>query len=963
MIRLRRTIYIGVGGTGTSVLRQLKASYTLGGKKNVPPMIGFLAVDSNKTDLDALKDFDVNEKFHLTSGAANASLIYTNSPEEYNWIPQVNVQYLSCIDHYGANQIRSNGRFLFETSEVSAANPGAFSNMLRSIKERITSAHDNDGVYVDAQNADIDIYLIFSICGGTGSGAFLPLAYRIKSTLGSNNLIGYGFSHSFFNSVGVRENIKPNAYAALLELDFCMQAERPEYQIIKFPNKEKIKTSPFDSFMYVDTNTYTKNNGVHSLTRLLKEVKDTVVNALLLSSGTVGAENKSILSNLNAVMRGASGNIPCTKGGHKKAWVSSIGTSELICEQNADHNKLANQIASDQLDVLKKGPSAFDYAKWARTLYNDVLHINEGGNKEDGDNDELINAILNPTECYALHPEDVSVTDSGDYDTTDLDKVKSDKLKLMDVNRNGRKNECATELRQYIISSLFPATSVSHTSRGVDNVRTSLNVFSNKIKDFKVQLSSEIDDLRSKIKDKDNTIDTAKAEIQRIGGFLAFNADAQRAQKKNEIAIHVKDKAVLELEIFRREKALEVYSDVLALTDKYISNLTTLSDKINVAISEISAQNAENDSAPEPTERESIFIDLTSYAKSLASELDGTNYTISNWQKFYSEVLNHMSIEELSEVTSWGEYFKSYIEKQIPSQTSPIILRALVKRLEKENRLRTSGEYDEARSYINKVVDMARPLMDIDNYGNLKAVKTNLIRFVSLPVTSDTSLLEQVKAAFRTNLGNDVEFISHANENRIIVFQQMGVFSPYYIKGIAEIGTQTESCEYKFKQLLTSGYSAFIDKEFIKVIHKNGHSLDQQIGSNTDEDMARWVKTILLGILSRGGISNDYRIESEDGEPDLVDNKFWKSFGNSRRKAFSAFCAATQDFKKEVDGEIRNRLNNPAFSETYDKVRTAGKNILSEYSKIRLIEPTSEEFALAENQSQLLEEINCIRSL
>lgn len=962
MIRLRRTIYIGVGGTGTGVLRQLKSSYTQGGKRKVPPMIGFLAVDSNKTDLDALKDFDVNEKFHLASGAANATMIYDTSKDKYRWLPEVNSQYLSCIDHYGANQIRSNGRFLFETSEVTAANPGAFSSMLRSIKDRITSAHDSDGVYVDAQNADIDVYLIFSICGGTGSGAFLPLAYRIKSTLGSCNLIGYGFSHSFFSSVGVRENIKPNAYAALLELDYCMQAERPEYQIINFPNNEKIKKIPFDSFMYVDTNTYTRNNGVHSLTRLLKEVKDTVVNALLLSAGTVGAENKSILSNLNALMRGAAGNIPCTQGGHKRAWVSSVGTSELVCELDADRSKLANKIAKDQMDILKKGPSAFDYAKWAKTLYNDILHINEGGDKEDGDNDDLINAMLNPTECYELHPSDVSVTDSGDYDTTELDKVKSSKLNLMDVNKNSKKNECASDLRQYIISSLFPVTSVSHTSYGVDNVRTALDVFTNKIKDFKSQLSTEIDDLKSSLREKDKNIEAAKEDIQRIGTFT-INADAKRSQKKSEIAILVKDKAVIDLEISRREKALEVYSDVLALTGRYITNLAALSDKINSAIVKISAQNVDNDKSSEAVERESIFIDLTPYAKSLASESKGTNYSISDWHKFYSEALSHMSIEELSEMSSWDECFKTYIKKQIPTQTSPIILRALTKRLEEENELKATGEYDEARSYINKVVDMARPLMDIDNYGNLDAVRTNLIRFVSLPATDDTDLLKQVKTAFKTNLGNDVEFITHANENRIIVYQQMGVFSPYYIKGIAEIGTDTESCEYKFRQLASTVYTPFIDKEFIKVIQKNGHSLDQQIGSNSDEDMVRWVKAIMLGIISRGGNSNEYRVESEDGELDIVDDRFWKSFGNNRRQAYAAFCATSTDFKKEVDDEIRKRLGNPEYSEVFDRIRNAGKDVSREYTKIRLLDSTSEEFALTENQNQIREEVNCIRNL
>lgn len=963
MIKLRRTIYIGVGGTGTSVLRQLKASYTENGKRKVPPMIGFLAVDSNRTDLDNLKDFNVNEKFHLTSGASNAALIQANSPEDFRWIPEVNNQYLSCIDHYGANQIRSNGRFLFETSEVFAANPGAFSNVIRSIKDRITAAHDNDGIYVDAQNADIDVYLIFSICGGTGSGAFLPLAYKIKSTLGSCNLIGYGFSHSFFNSVGVRENIKPNAYAALLELDYCMQADRPDYQIINFPSKKTIKQTPFDSFMYVDTNTYTRNNKVHSLTRLLQEVKDTVVNALLLSAGTVGAENRSILSNLNALMTGAAGNIQCTNGGFKRAWVSSIGTAEFNCEKDADSHNLANKIAAKQLDVLKKGPSAFDYAKWAKTLYNDVLHINEGGDREDGDFDELINSILNPTDISTLHSDDVSVLDNGDYNPEELDECKIKLLRDMEVKTSHRKEECMSALRRYIISSLFPATSISHKSDGVDNVKTSLNVFVKKVKEFSTQLNKEIEKLDSEIKGIETSISQAQKSIKNISNYT-FKGDAKRAQKKNEIALHVKNIAEISLEIERRQKACEVYAEILATCEKYIGFLTTLSDNINKSLSELEAKNTDNDRSTTGHDAESIFIDLTPYARSLSNDLSTSDYQIDNWEDFYSSVLDSKSLEELSEISSWAENFVSYIENKLPSQTSPIILRALAKRLDQEESLRRKGEFDDARSYINRVVDMARPLMDIDNYGNLKAVRTNLIRFVSLPVTKDEALLDRIKDAFKTCLGDEIDFISHANDNRIIVFQQMGVFSPYYIKGIAEVGTQMESCEYKYRELLTSGYSPFIDVEFIKVIKKHGHALDQQIGSDNDEDMLRWVKAIILGIIERGGENNDYRIESEDGDYDLSDDRFWKNLGTTRKQAFQSFASGSADFKREVDKEIISRLENSQFNEVYNDIRNAVvRDRAPKYTAIRLVDSKSEEFQLPETKQQLKAEMECVRNL
>lgn len=963
MLKLRRTIYIGVGGTGTDVLRQLKASYTLKGKRRVPPMIGFLAVDSNRTDLDNLREFSMNEKFHLTSGAENAALIQASSPDNYKWIPESNNQYLSCIDHYGANQIRSNGRFLFENSEVYAANPGVFSKIIRDIKQQITAAHNNDGIYVDAQNADIDVYLIFSICGGTGSGAFLPLAYRIKNTLGSCNLIGYGFSHSFFNGVGVRENIKPNAYAALLELDYCMQAERPEYQIINFPGNSTINRLPFDSFMYVDTNTYTQNNREHSLTRQLQEVKDTVVNALLLSAGTVGSENRSILSNLNALMTGAAGNIPTSKGGYKRAWVSSIGTSEFICEEDADFHCLANIVAEKQMDVLKKGLSAFDYSLWAKKLYNDELHINEGGNREDGDYDELINSIINPINLSTLHHDDVTVLDNGEYNTSDLDEEKNKLLTAAQQNKERRIEECISSLRKYIISSLFPATSVSHTSDGVDNVRTSLNVFKNKIKEFASQLNREITSLNSEISGIKQSIDQSKTSISNLGAFT-LHGDARRAQIKESISYQVVDIANRTLEIARRQMACEVYNEILTVTDKYIDSLTMLSEKINHSLSELAAKNADKDKSVQVSSSESIFIDLTHYARKLSAEVQAVDYKINDWADFYSQILDHKSIEELAETTSWTNCFISYIEAQFPRQSSPIILRALDKRLEEEEALKLKGEFDDARSYINRIVNMARPLMDIDNYGNLRAVRTNLIRFVSLPATKDEELVERIKAAFTSYIGSEVDFISHANDNRIIVFQQMGVFSPYYIKGIAEIGTHEESCEWSYKQLLATSYSPFIDTEFIRVIKKNGHSLDQQIGTDSDKEMLRWVKALVLRIVERGGVSNEYRVESESGEPDLATNRLWKSLGKTRKQAYSAFVSSGVDFKKEVDKEISLRIKDKKYGSTWEQLLQASpKDKLNILATVRLINPQSDEFQMPETQQLLREEFECIRNL
>lgn len=971
-MKLRRTIYIGLGGTGIEVISQLKALFTKNGKEKVPSMIGFLAIDTNQNDLKKLREFEPNEKFHLHSDSNDAYSIYTYKPANYEWIPEENIPYLRSINHNGANQVRSNGRFLYETSEVNAANPGRLTAMINNIVSRITNLDNENKRYVDAKNSDIDICLVFSIAGGTGSGTFLPIAYLLKGINKRFNLVGYGFADSFFSNIGVKRNIKANAYAALLELDFCMQAERKEYKIIKFPSRENLLDRvPFNNFMYIDTNTYTMNADLHQVTRSKEEAVDTVVNALYLSATTVGADNQGVLNNLNGMMQGPTSNIEVRNGGTKKAWVSSVGTAEFKCEPSADKNKLAFDVADQELTLFKKGTN-IDVAKWASKLYNDILHINEGGNPAEGDHDELIDSILNPSDLTALNPNAVIVHGSGQYNSSQLDTIKATRLTSMANNYASKIDSCKNQIRDYILDSLFPKVSGGITC-GLENVKAALSVFEEKISSFKVQMLREQDECQQKIVNCQNNIVQLKNDLQHIGQF-AFNGAAQRAQIQQDIALQVSEIAVEELQKKRRDYACMVYDSLISRSEEYYSAITAIINQVDKAITRINAKRVDNVQASSvKKDNDSISIYLDDYASQLYNDVETSQFKIVDWHEFYSQVLGNRSLTELSEVTTWDDLFTNRVKGLLPKSTVPIIMRALAARIEKEKLNKQDKSWDDSMSFINRLVDMARPLMDIDNYGALKDGRTEFVKFVAIP-EFDKSDIEEVEKEnmelrklveneFKKVMGESVQFIEHNNdENSIIVFQQLGVVSPYFLKGVATIGANMLSCESQFRNL-HQGYSPFTDNEFVKAVNEKGHDLYQQIVNHyTNEDMERWIKAIILGIVERGGKDNAYRVESDKGE--LGDDyRFWKNFGANRHEAFLAFSSSSASFLREVDNRIAQELRDDDKAARFKSIMNAGKTIALEYSKCNLVDHSSNELDTPEVRKQEKDEIQVLRNM
>ena len=229
------SVLIGLGGTGIDAIRTIKKQlYT-----NVKPddldsavprysHIRFVGVDSDSwhyiqqeddaSDSQTRMHLDENEFFFI--GNPHLGAIFHNPNvlemrEELSWL---NWEELPCpMLPEGSGAVRQIGRFLMMDKSCSF-----MEHIERVIREAIQGLHD----------PQINIHIFTGMSGGTGSGCFLDVCYMVRYVL---DRIGNGVVSGYFylpevnlsvippSYVRVRHQILMNGYAAMQELDYCMQ--------------------------------------------------------------------------------------------------------------------------------------------------------------------------------------------------------------------------------------------------------------------------------------------------------------------------------------------------------------------------------------------------------------------------------------------------------------------------------------------------------------------------------------------------------------------------------------------------------------------------------------------------------------------------------------------------------------------------------------------------------------------
>ena len=249
------TVLVGVGGTGAEVLsrmrRLIEESY---GSLEKFPIVSFLWIDTDQgykvNDLQAAGSPLQDHEKHWANVSGNEVRNIMSDMGRFPWIeswfPQELERSINALEA-GASQIRAYGRFAFFYNYTKVRD--RFNEACSRVKGHESKMQEQYGIRVSS-NA-LNVFVVGSLSGGTGSGMIIDLAYCIRSWLrgqGSSSITAIVPMPTAFGGIKVGERVLANGYAALMELSYFSD-ERTEY-VAQFGkdlvNEVRDKRAPFD---------------------------------------------------------------------------------------------------------------------------------------------------------------------------------------------------------------------------------------------------------------------------------------------------------------------------------------------------------------------------------------------------------------------------------------------------------------------------------------------------------------------------------------------------------------------------------------------------------------------------------------------------------------------------------------------------------------------------------------------
>ncbi|HNX77257.1 MAG TPA: tubulin-like doman-containing protein [Candidatus Rifleibacterium sp.] len=260
-IALNPALIVGLGGTGKKSLinfketflnsPQIKKAYAISGKgaPALPDFIDLLCIDTDIFDASQPED-NAKTGTKLTEGEyhqiniQNAGQITGNLDSEtynylYEWFPAKLKHHIGQISQ-GAHQFRFTGRFgifvdiqkIFQQIKAKMSKIMARSNV------------NQDDIIVPLTNKQGQIltpefYVVGSLCGGSGAGMFLDIAYLLKMAYyqlsggkGKPTIVGIQLTPEAFTQISIDPNVNStgrlegNGYASLVETFYYMNKEK-----------------------------------------------------------------------------------------------------------------------------------------------------------------------------------------------------------------------------------------------------------------------------------------------------------------------------------------------------------------------------------------------------------------------------------------------------------------------------------------------------------------------------------------------------------------------------------------------------------------------------------------------------------------------------------------------------------------------------------------------------------------
>lgn len=375
--KIRKSLFIGLGGTGAQTLIALKKRFfevygQYDGHDGAPNFVKFMVFDTDPVGtrescriqgvqnqvLDTSRDI-VFEHSEVISVAAKDCQYFVKDPANAkwfeSWMPLKNHRVLDGLNNLdrGAGQVRMFGRlaFFWNAAQIKRSIKHAIQEVLQA------GTPDEDFEPLgEGGGSMLDVHIVGSLAGGTGSGMFMDTALAVRQMLNEDfvdcrgvDIKGYFLLPDVFTSelsANKTPRVFPNAAGALLDLDFFMEFKNPQdaskdelrghiwtpshkdsihegsetEPLLKFKylggEETHVESKPFSAVYLI--NNKNANGGTY---KKVHELCDALAKGIFASTTSISTAFKSADDNNKDVL---------DTFNYKKGWVGSVGVSEFV---------------------------------------------------------------------------------------------------------------------------------------------------------------------------------------------------------------------------------------------------------------------------------------------------------------------------------------------------------------------------------------------------------------------------------------------------------------------------------------------------------------------------------------------------------------------------------------------------------------------------------------------------------
>ena len=812
--KLKRTLYIGLGGTGFKTLLHTKRAFieTYG---EVPPMIKFLAFDSDQNQYRTYTlpsvygdiSFDPAESSDIMVTQAKDKV--ARNRQQLSWLPDRNMQAVQDLAN-GCGMVRTNGRiaFAFNYNKSKAAIQNAL-NQVRNLK----SVHNEKYELI---SQDVEVNIVFSIAGGTGSGNFIDMAYLVKRIFheqalpDTSKIVGYMVLPDVYDAqlnFGT-ERLFPNGCGSLVDLDYLMHRQFDKTTVVNYLTTQATLTgAPFNTLVAISNRNH--NGDVVDNSDHLSQM---MAMAMVVSAGELSSGMQSVANNLERDMISGSYDIE-----NKKAVLGTLGMSEITFRAKELSRLYTEKAAREIAAALLNAGSNVDIDANA---WIDKENIRENNGK-----DEVIDALLDRNPKVPLS---AIYTPANPW--ADINNYRQQTNVFVDQKDLSEKVNALEERigRSFIekIRELVNTNGPVYALEFIDQVRSQVNIMLGEMRD-------ELQVFQNSVTSRQSAIETAVNDFKEANGKF-FGKKKAVEEATESLCLAVRNAVVNDREIHRRNGAITFYTwllQELGSTEVKVRNIENVIKSACQILRNMIAKTANELQAPrglfeidltkpyiESVNVQPSDIDINQFAKALPDQ-----YHISTFDTLTPENVVDFMLKYASQLTSGGVWESMIVED------------ALAKLPKKE-----------AEQIVRKAIALSSPMCPLNYRGYLNPILNNYY-YIGVQEQSNTGLrgdIINVKNCIPGGEISETYFASIGSRDRIVFYHQYGVFPTF-----ALAGSESYRRAHDAYVANPTSYSCFIDEDMRKAMEREGFSVLPK--EQVDDSLELWVKGLIFGLITR----------------------------------------------------------------------------------------------------------------